>query len=224
MNNSRHLGIFDPSAYKGYYIHIVGCGNIGSHAATALARMGFEKFVLYDFDKVEDVNVCTQNFDEDNLEESKIDAVAKKLLKINPKINIKLINEELTEESELFNDEEMQEAVENTLAVVSGVDSLEARAIIKGLMQENDILRDKPVIDGRLGKEQVEVYYMKKPSEWEVEPEAGTIEAPCTEKYIAYTPLLCAAMIASNMKKLCAKEEIPKEMIFDFVTSSFVKQ
>ena len=40
-----------------YSYHILGCGAIGSSTAIQLARMGSEKFHLYDYDKVEEPNI-----------------------------------------------------------------------------------------------------------------------------------------------------------------------
>ena len=42
----------DIADISGIEFHIVGCGAIGSSVATQLARLGGNKFYLYDFDKV----------------------------------------------------------------------------------------------------------------------------------------------------------------------------
>ena len=42
--------------------HILGCGAIGSSAATQLCRMGGETFVLYDLDSVEIQNVGVSHY------------------------------------------------------------------------------------------------------------------------------------------------------------------
>ena len=39
-----------------YTFHILGCGAIGSSAATQICRMGGTDFILYDYDKVDIVN------------------------------------------------------------------------------------------------------------------------------------------------------------------------
>ena len=42
--------------------HILGCGAIGSSAATQLCRMGGETFVLYDLDSVEIQNIGVSHY------------------------------------------------------------------------------------------------------------------------------------------------------------------
>ena len=44
--NERMIGLVDNLNQFNY--HILGCGAIGSAAATQLARMGADRFVLYD--------------------------------------------------------------------------------------------------------------------------------------------------------------------------------
>ena len=60
MINERSIGIVDNLG--AYCFHILGCGAIGSSAATQLARMGAEEIVLYDFDKVEIENVGVSQY------------------------------------------------------------------------------------------------------------------------------------------------------------------
>ena len=46
--NQRSAGLID--SLNQHVFHILGCGAIGSSAATQLTRMGAEKFILYDMD------------------------------------------------------------------------------------------------------------------------------------------------------------------------------
>ena len=219
INNSRHEGIFSPQEFKHKVIHIIGLGNIGSHVATALARMGFENFALYDFDFVEDVNVATQNFDTKDEGSEKICAIAEKMITINPDIKVIEKNKEITKESTEFNED-----IGEPLCVISGVDSIEVRQTLKKLLETSTELNNTPVIDGRLGKEQVEVLFAKKPSDWNVIiPEEELANVGCTEKYISYTPLMSAALISSIVKKMCSEEEIPAHTIFEFKSNHYLK-
>lgn len=223
LNNSRHEGIFSPHEFKHKAIHIIGLGNIGSHTAIALARMGFENFVLYDFDKVEDVNIATQAFDSFDKEILKVAAIKAKMLNINRDIKIETINKELTEESEelLYPNEEVSQS---PLCFISGVDSMEVRLALKTALENSSAYNNVPVIDGRLGKEQVEVLFSEKAEDWNLEiHEDSVAEVGCTEKYISYTPLMSAALISSTVKKLCSDENIPEAVIFEFVSNNYLK-
>lgn len=55
-------------------IHIVGCGSVGSTQAELLARYGFCKFKLYDFDFVESKNLCNQMFFNPDLNHNKAES------------------------------------------------------------------------------------------------------------------------------------------------------
>lgn len=218
MNNSRHEGIFSPADHKDKWIHIIGLGNIGSHVATALARMGFEKFVLYDFDEIEDVNLATQNFDLADERPEKIEAMSEKILNINPEIEVICENTKLDEDSTEF-----EHSPGQPLCIISGVDSMEVRSVIKDLLLASIDYLNVPVIDGRLGKEQVEVLFSKNAEDWDLDVDADTLaDVGCTEKYISYTPLMVAALISSTVKKMCNEENIPKEVIFEFASNHYL--
>ena len=59
--NDRYVGIVDNMDQ--YTFHILGCGAIGSSAAQQLIRMHGTNFILYDKDKVEDVNIGVSQYD-----------------------------------------------------------------------------------------------------------------------------------------------------------------
>ena len=65
-------------------IHIIGCGAIGSTIGELLAKAGFEKITLWDFDKVESHNIANQMFTELDIGKYKIDALAERMCAINP--------------------------------------------------------------------------------------------------------------------------------------------
>lgn len=83
LNKSREF--FDPTDFHDR-IHIIGCGSVGSTLAENLARFGFTKFSLYDFDTVEDKNLVNQMFVEADIGKLKVDAVRRILTDINPDI------------------------------------------------------------------------------------------------------------------------------------------
>ncbi len=217
LNTSRGDGIFSPIEFRDKKIHIVGLGNIGSHTAIALARMGFTNFVLYDFDKVEDVNISTQAFNKEHKDMLKIEAVEKEMLKINKDCNITCVNIELNEECVDL----VKDLISNTLCFICGVDSLGVRKTLKKLLLDCDCYC--PIIDGRLGKQQVEVLFSKEIKNWDVDVAEDTLAGVgCTEKYIAYTPLMCAALISGTVKRLCLEEKIPNETIFEFQSNQYI--
>ena len=65
-------------------IHIIGCGAIGSTIGELLAKAGFTKITLYDFDKVESHNIANQMYTELDIGKEKVDALAERMCSINP--------------------------------------------------------------------------------------------------------------------------------------------
>lgn len=92
MNLNKHLEFFNPLTIE-EDIHIIGVGAIGSNVALMLARLGFTNIHLYDFDKVEAINVANQNYFEKQVGQSKLEATANILKLINPEIQLELHNE-----------------------------------------------------------------------------------------------------------------------------------
>ncbi len=73
-------------------ILIAGCG-VGSTIAELAVRMGFQKFILVDGDKVEQHNLNRQAFTMEDVGNSKVAALAKRILSINPEASIQKIND-----------------------------------------------------------------------------------------------------------------------------------
>ena len=94
MDLSKSLEYLDPSTVR-ERIHIIGCGAIGSTLAENLARFGFTKISLYDFDRVEPHNIANQMFTGADIGKPKIEAVKELVVKINPEAekDIKLFPE-----------------------------------------------------------------------------------------------------------------------------------
>ena len=63
-----------------FTFHILGCGAIGSSAALQIARMGANRFCLYDMDKVEEPNVGVSQYTYDDIDKPKVDALQNHLL------------------------------------------------------------------------------------------------------------------------------------------------
>ncbi len=65
-------------------VGIAGAGGLGSNCAVNLVRCGFSKFVIADYDIVEDSNLNRQFFFNDQIGKSKVEMLKANLLRINP--------------------------------------------------------------------------------------------------------------------------------------------
>lgn len=68
-------------------VALIGLGAIGSMVAEALAHAGIQKIGLWDSDNVEPGNICRSTYSLQDLGESKVKAIAKRLRDINPFID-----------------------------------------------------------------------------------------------------------------------------------------
>jgi molybdopterin/thiamine biosynthesis adenylyltransferase len=85
--NRVYLTESEQKAIKNCPIILGGCG-IGSVIAECALRLGFENITIVDGDEVELSNLNRQNYVEDDIAISKVDAIKKRLLSINKKANI----------------------------------------------------------------------------------------------------------------------------------------
>ena len=90
MDITKSFDFFDPNRCK-HNIHIIGCGAIGSTLAENLVRYGLKNIVLYDFDTVTSHNIANQMYDEADIGQPKVIALAEHLYRINPELKNTLI-------------------------------------------------------------------------------------------------------------------------------------
>lgn len=72
---------------------LLGGAGIGSIIAECAIRFGFESITIVDGDRVEESNLNRQNYIQSDIGKYKVDALAKRLKKINSKAKIKVVNE-----------------------------------------------------------------------------------------------------------------------------------
>lgn len=90
------LGIDKVNSFNDKVILVAGIGGVGGTALEVLARSGFTKFILIDFDKVDESNLNRQIlFLRKDIGKDKVDVAKEKLLEINPDIEVKLIKEKI---------------------------------------------------------------------------------------------------------------------------------
>lgn len=85
MDLSKHREFFNPDEFNDD-IHIIGCGAVGSTIAEQLARLGIKKIHLYDFDTVSTHNITNQMFFEQQIGQTKVEALTGLLKLINSDI------------------------------------------------------------------------------------------------------------------------------------------
>ena len=94
------LGEGKINALEDKVILVIGVGGVGGTALEALARSGFKKFVLIDFDKVDISNLNRQIlFTSEDVGKDKVFAAKDRLLKISKDFEVKTIQARIGEQS-----------------------------------------------------------------------------------------------------------------------------
>lgn len=200
---SRQLDIIDVSSLS-FPIHILGVGGIGSWTTLLLAKMGCSNIRIYDDDRVEDHNIASQFFQENQKEMKKTLATYDNILK---QTGVKVFSTTIAMENEI------KEGL-----VIIAIDSMDERRRLANLYKNKNIY----IIDGRMGGLQLEIYctpaknYEATLAE-EVSPDA------CTARSICFNCAVIAGLIA-NYVRLFAKKQLPNgEIIFDFNNITLMK-
>lgn len=95
LRNKGYIGTELQKDISQCRVLIAGCG-VGSTIAELASRMGFQDFILVDGDSVETHNLNRQAFCMSDVGTPKVDALAKRILSINPEASIQKLNDWVT--------------------------------------------------------------------------------------------------------------------------------
>ena len=209
--NSRSRDIVN--SMHEYHFHIMGCGAIGSSTAIQLARMGAEKFSLYDFDIVEDVNVGVSQFTMNDVGLLKVEALQNHIESINPDTRIYAYN------GIVKNIDDYKHEDDNDIGIL-GFDSMESRLNAVTAMCSDSKYKPLCIVDGRMGAEQFQQYIFDKPTvnsykkTWY--PDSEGDPEPCNAKATSYCSNMSGSFIVNAIRKYVTKQPYDKEICFNF--------
>lgn len=117
---------------------IIGLGGLGSPVAMYLAAAGVGKLVLVDFDNVELSNLQRQiAHDTTTLGQSKVESAAATMRRLNPEIEIRTINHQLS-------DGELRDQIAQVDIVLDCTDNFESRFVLNAAC----VAEHKPLVSG----------------------------------------------------------------------------
>ena len=213
--NMRSRGLVDNLSEYNY--HILGCGAIGSAAATQLARMGAENFCLYDNDVVDTGNIGVSQYGIADISYPKVDRLKAKLLEINTSIEVTCTDEMFSNYVYLGNND----------IIILGFDSMKSR--MDGVKAISSWKQSKPyaLIDGRMGAEHYQQYVILKPTLskynkiWYSDEDGS--EEPCNMKATSYCSNMSGSFIANAVRKIVKEQPYEEFVSFHFPTMSIEK-
>jgi len=208
----RQSGIISIEQFKDNRISIIGCGAIGSFVATSLAKMGLQKFMLCDMDKVEAHNLPNQFFTINDLNKLKVDATKEKMLEFNPDCDIIWSRDKI---------EETGFPSKDCNIVISCVDIMETRKYIF-----DECKRNKQVqlfIDTRMAGLQGQLYVVDMTKKKEIKnyekslfSSKDAVQIRCTERSIIFTVLGIASLVCNQIIKAFKCEELNNFITLDY--------
>lgn len=216
VDYKRQVNLFNPADYEMRVVTIVGLGNIGSHSALSLARLGIKQFEICDNDSIEAHNLSSQAFPHSMLGKTKTYAIQKQIEDLNPNARVYPRTMLFQKWVEVMFGEEINDVL------VIAVDSMEARRkICKTLQKKN--LNPKFIIDGRIGGRQLEVYTCTSVDEWEKTFTDGASVEPCGGRYISYVSAIIGGIITNQVKKVLRELPYDKSIMMDVDSLQVVK-
>jgi len=180
---------------------VVGVGAIGRNVAIQLASIGAPDLQLIDFDIVEETNVVTQGYHQEDIGKSKVDTTAEMCARINPNINITKRNARFSRYGEHGN------------AIFCCVDDMDIRKMIWETVSEKADF----FIDGRMSAEVLRVLAADTPENKRyypttLFPQANAYAGACTARSTAFCANIAAGFLVSSFSKWL--RDIPLEPDF----------
>ena len=216
--NMRSAGLID--SLNQHRFHILGCGAIGSSAATQLCRMGAENFVLYDMDKVETANIGVSQYCQGHIGLNKTSALKDIITDIN-------LDCDVSEQFGFFNTYMYHNEDD---IIILGFDSMKSRLESMEICLDKRLGKySKPrlVIDGRMGAEHYQQYTFEKPvlsdylKTWY--PDDDGSSEPCNMKATSYCSNMSGSFIANTVRKVLTKQPFEAALSFNFPTTQIEK-
>ena len=208
--NMRSMGLV--SNLHDFNFHILGCGAIGSAAATQLVRMGATNFCLYDNDEVDTGNVGVSQYTLYDIGHAKVDMLKSKIHDVNDLAEITCIDE-MFANYVFMNDNDI---------IILGFDSMESRLDAVKAIGGWKYTKPYAIIDGRMGAEHYQQYIFKKPTlneykkHWYSDEQGD--EEPCNAKATSYCSNMSGSFIANSVRKFITNAPLNGNFSFHFPT------
>lgn len=225
----RQLDIFNPANFEDTEVHIVGAGGIGSFTAVALAKLGLERIIIWDGDKIEKHNLPNQFHALDQLGKNK--AIA-----LSDTVN-KLTGAFLQYAPKFWSPKDPPPL---RGIVISAVDHMEKTKDNKnaGRRELWKAVKDNPnvdlFVDGRIGGQALRVLAISPMADrllhgWferRMFPQSAAKELPCTSRNIIDVGFQISALITNVVRKFLVNgglENNERDIIMDMASLTITK-
>lgn len=175
--------------------------------------MGCQDITVYDGDTVEDHNLPNQLYGLDDIGHNKAYSLARKI-QSELGISARCVQRHFTNDT-------------TGEIVISCVDSMQTRIDIwQHVKKQRDV---RLYLEARMGAEMCRIYSIN-PNynipwyEDMLYTDDHALPLPCTARATIYTGSLIASLLCYQVKRYAKSQALSREIIFDFVTSTFIAQ
>jgi sulfur carrier protein ThiS adenylyltransferase len=192
-------------------ITIIGVGAIGRQVGLQLAAIGARRLQLVDFDRVEPTNVTTQGYWTDDIGQAKVTATGNAITRLDPKIEIQLIDDRFRPKSEIGD------------VIFCCIDSIEAR----GAIWRSAGRRAKFWCDGRMLAETIRILVTTGDVGQEHYPttlfSASEAQAGrCTARSTVYTANIAAGLMVHQLARWLRDQQVDTDLSLNLLASELV--
>lgn len=182
---------------------VVGCGGLGGHLIDQLARLGIGHLRIVDGDRLEPTNLNRQILAEvPLLGLSKAKAAAAKVLRINPDVQLDVIDEFLTIDN-------AASLVSGCNVVLDGLDNIPSRKLLAKAAQEAKIPYVYGAVQGWVA--QAALFLPEESFLESLYPENCRME---DSSVLSFTPALCAAMQSALCTKFLVGQPVETGVLY----------
>ena len=205
---SRQRDLVPPERLAACKASIIGVGAIGRQVALQLTAMGIHWLQLIDFDQVEESNIASQGYLEDDLGRPKVQATADLCQQINHQLEVHEINERFRRSMEIGN------------VVFCCVDKIDVRRLIWEVVKD----RSSFFCDGRMSAEVLRILTACDAASRDHYPttlfSAGEAYAgACTAKTTIYCANIAAGLMLAQFAKHLRNLPVDPDIQLNLLTS-----
>lgn len=204
----RQQHLVPAERLKHLKVSVIGVGAIGRQVAIQLAAIGAKQIQLIDFDTVEPTNITTQGYFQEDLKQTKVEATAKQIHRIDPYIQA------LTTQDRYRSHQHIGDVV------FCCVDSISSRTAIWKSVKD----RSQFWCDGRMLGEVIRVltatdHQSRNHYQSTLFPQAQAQTGTCTTQSTIYTANLAAGLMLHQFTRWLRELSVESEQILNLLAT-----
>jgi molybdopterin/thiamine biosynthesis adenylyltransferase len=216
--DSRQRDLVPPDRLAACHAVVIGVGAIGRQVALQLTAIGIPLLILYDHDKVEEVNLAVQGYQPHQLTQAKVDATAADCRSLNPQVHV-------IPKAERFRRSAGRQLTVggSALVVFACVDSIATRRLIWESSRPDAAL----FVDGRMSAEVIRVLAVDSPASDGYYPTslfaaAEAYAGSCTARSTIYTASIAAGLMVGQMTKWLRQLPVDRDLTLNLLSAELV--